>query len=229
MEIQLGAAAIGTQGKLGAIQGMIVEAHTERATDLVVRHHGLLGRARVVPLAHVTGVEGDTVHLDLDEAGFAALDGFVTDRYHAPSQTFTPTGTSETTFSVDAAVSGGGFGGHLGGLPSGRTWPDDTERAVVSAGTPVIDVTGQRIGAVHAFGITTGGVPSRLVLRRGHVIHHDTAIPLDWVKEIADDGILLRVSASQVAEESRAPRPTADRPAASSAAATTPSARPEVG
>ncbi len=68
---------------LGSIQGMIVDTRSGQATDLAVRHHGLLGRARVVPLVHVTRVDTAGAHLDLDEANFAALDGFVDDRHHA--------------------------------------------------------------------------------------------------------------------------------------------------
>ena len=229
MEIRLGAEVIGTQGKLGTVQRVIVESHTERVTDLVVRHHGLLGHTRVVPLGHVANVADDAVHLDLDEAGFEALDGFVSDRYHAPNATFTPPGSSTTTFAVDATVAGGGFGGHLGGLPSGQTWPDDTERAAVGAGTPVIDVTGVRIGAVHELRFAESGAPTRLVLRRGRLLHHDTVIPLDWVKEIGDDGILLRVPASRVAELSRSPQAPAAASAAPREATTAPTARPDLG
>ena len=227
MEICIGATVVGPHGKLGTVRGMIVEADAGRATDLVVRHHGLLGRTRVVPLTHVTTIEDDTVHLDLDEAGFAAMDGFVDDRHHAANRTFIPPGAGGTTFNVDAAVAGGGFAGHLGDLPGDRAWPDDTERAAVMMGTPVLDVAGERIGVVHAFGVMEAGTPSRLVLRQGHLLHHDTAIPLDWVKEIADDGVLLRVPASRVAALAREPHASAAQPAASRDATAPPAAGPE--
>ena len=207
LEIGLGAEVLETHGRLGTVQGVIVDARSGQATDLVVRHHGLLGRARVVPLTHVTGVDTAGVHLDLDEPGFAALDGFVDDRHHAQNRSYIPPGASGATFSVDAAVAGAGFGGHLGDLPGGRAWPDDTERAAVHAGTPVLDSTGARIGVVHTFGITEAGALSRLVLRRGHLLHHDTTIPLEWVKEIGDDGVLLRVLGSQVAQQDRETQP----------------------
>src|SRR3712207_4300207 len=107
MDIHLGAHVVGPHGPLGTVHRVIVEAHTERITDLVVRHRGLRGQERVVPLAHVVRVEGETVTLDLDEAGFAALDGFVPDRYHAHQpDAAAPLGQHPTGYLIDTALAG---------------------------------------------------------------------------------------------------------------------------
>ncbi len=71
----------------------------------------------------------------------------------------------------------------------------------------MLDSTGVRIGIVHAFGITEAGSPRRLVLRRGHILHRDTVLPLEWVKEIGDDGVLLRDLALQYAQQEREAQP----------------------
>jgi uncharacterized protein YrrD len=200
MDIRIGARLVGRDGTLGDVRGMIVEAHGDHVTDLVVRHHGLRRFTRVVPLAHVTQLDGDSVHVDLDEQSFAALDGFVEDRYHAPNIDYTPPGSNATTFSMDAAVAAGGISGHLGSLPGGQSWPDDVERAAVAPGTPVRDAIGEVIGHVSGlqFAAETGA-PTRLSVRRGRLFRHDTVIPVSCIKEIADDGILLIVTERELA------------------------------
>ena len=219
MEIGLGAHVLGRHGPLGEVQRVIVDAQTARITDLVVRHRGLRGQERIVPLAQVRRVAGDTVTLDLDEAGFAALDGFVPDRYHAAEpDAAAPVGTRPTAYLIDAAIAGGptvgggGTGGPVGGYPRSQSWPNNTARAAVAVGTPVRDVTGTPIGTVHAFRFAREtGALGQLSVRRGHLVHHDTPLPLAWLKAIGDDGILLTVPARQVAALATAP-PTAPSP-----------------
>jgi uncharacterized protein YrrD len=204
MEIRLGAQLVGRDGTLGEVRGLIVEAQSNHVTDLVVRHHGLRRFTRVVPLAHVTRIDGDSVHVDLDEHAFAALDGFVDDRYHAPNREYTPPGSSATTFSMDAAVAAGGISGHMGSLPGGQSWPDDVQRAAVAPGTPVRDAIGEVIGHVSGLQFTAEtGTPTQLSMRRGHLIRHDTVIPVSCIKEIADDGILLTVTERELADLAR--------------------------
>lgn len=200
MDIRIGAQVVGQEGALGEVRGMIVEAHSDHVTDLIVRHHGLRRFTRVVPLAHVTGLEGEHVRVNLDEQSFAALDGFVDDRYHASNPSFTPPGSSVSTFSLDAAVAAGGIGGHMGSLPGDQRWPDDLQRAAVTPGTPVHDAVGEVIGQVSGLQFAADtGAPTRLSMRRGHLFRHDTLIPVSCIKEIADDGILLTVTERELA------------------------------
>ena len=200
MDIELGFTAMGTTGRLGTVQRVLVDARVQRVTELVVRDRAVFGHERIVPLAHVTGVEGQTIHLGLDDAGFAAMGGFVAehDRSPDPGATALP-GTEQGQALVDTA---GGYGTVTPPLsrPSGpRGQPHDMQHVVVGPGTPVLDVHGERVGAVHGlrFAAPTG-VPSELMVRSGHLVTHDRAIPAAWVKELADHGVLLTVAKGEV-------------------------------
>ena len=206
MEIKIGADVMGTSGKLGEVHRVIVDARSERVTDIVVKHGFLFGRERIVPLSHVTKVEDGVIYLDLDERGFEAMDGFTDDRYRAPDPSYAgPPGFRRGDFLLDTTVGTGAAGG-IGttsptfGFPGGQqVTPDDLSRPAVSPGTPVLDVNGERIGEVHDFAVSPDtGAPTRLVVRRGMLFHTDTDIPVGWVSEIGDEGVMLNVPKSEV-------------------------------
>lgn len=207
MDISIGADVIGTSGKLGEVHRVIVDARTERVTDLVVKHGFIFGRERVVPLTHVTGVENGVVHLDLDEKGFEIMDGFTEDRYRAPDPSWSgPPGFGGPGYLMDVTVAEGPMMGIAGGpvptlgFPGGeQVSPDDMARPTVSPGTPVLDVEGHKIGEVHEMGFAADtGAPTRLVVRSGGIFHHDTEVPVSMVQEIGDDGVMLNVARSAV-------------------------------
>lgn len=200
MDIELSFTAMGTTGRLGTVQRVLVDARAHRVTELVIRDRAVFGHERIVPLAHVTGIEGQTIHLDLDAAGFAAMGGFVEERDRPPDPGATALpGTEQGQALVDTA---GGYGTVTPplGRPAGpRGQPHDMQHVVVGPGTPVLDVHGERVGAVQGlrFAAPTG-VPSELTLRSGHLVTHDRAIPAAWVKELADHGVLLTVAKGEV-------------------------------
>lgn len=205
MDISIGADVVGTSGKLGEVHRVVVDARTDTITDLVVRHGGLFhGRERIVPLSHVTKVEGGVIHVDLDERGFAALEGYTEDRFRSPEASYLgPPGFRRDDFLLDVTVAEGAQGGGPTppmGFPGGdQVSPDDMVRPAVSPGTDVLDEVGEKIGEVHEISFAPDtGKPTRLVVRSGHIFHHDTEVPADWIKEISDDGILLNVPKSKV-------------------------------
>ena len=207
MDITIGADVIGASGKLGEVHRVIVDARSERITDLVVKHGFLFGRERVVPLSHVTKVEGGVVHVDLDERGFEAMDGFTDDRYRAPDPSWRgPPGFNRNDFLMDVTVAEGPMQGlaggpvPVGGFPGGeQATPDDMSRPTVEPGTPVLDVDGNKVGEVHEMSFAADtGVPTRLVVRSGGIFHHDTEVPANLVREIADDGVMLNVPRAEI-------------------------------
>jgi nucleotide-binding universal stress UspA family protein/uncharacterized protein YrrD len=207
MDISIGADVVGTAGKLGEVHRVIVDARTDRVTDIVVKHGFLFGRERVVPLSHVTGVENGVIRLDLDEKGFEALDGFSDDRYRAPDPNYVgPPGFRREEFLMDVAVATGPVQGLAGGAvpplgyPGGQQLsPDDTARPAVSAGTPILDSEGQEVGEVHDMDFAADtGAPTRLVLRKGFIFKDETEIPVSMIQNISDDGVMLNVTKAEV-------------------------------
>lgn len=206
MEIEIGADVMGTDGKLGEVDRVIVDARSDKVTDIVVKHGFVFGRERVVPLRHVLNTEGGNVYLDMDKRMFETMDGFSDDRYRAPDPSYSgPPGYNNEQFLMDETVAIGPMAAYGGtgaplGFPGGeQTSPDDMARPTVSAGTHVLDVDGEKVGEVHevSFNAANGAI-NHLSIRRGLIFKHDTELPADWVKEVSDDGVMLRVRKGEV-------------------------------
>jgi nucleotide-binding universal stress UspA family protein/uncharacterized protein YrrD len=207
MDISIGADVVGATGKLGEVHRVIVDARTDRITDIVVKHGFLFGRERVVPLSHVTSVENGVIHLDLDEKGFEAMDGFTDDRYRAPDPNYVgPPGYRNEEFLMDVTVAEGPMQGMAGGptpplgYPGGQQIsPDDMSRPAVSSGTPILDSEGREVGHVHDMDFASDtGAPTRLVMRTGLIFKSETEIPVSMIQDISDDGVMLNVTKNQV-------------------------------
>jgi len=208
MDIRVGADVVGKDGKLGEVDKVIVDARSDKVTDLVVKHGGLFGgRERVVPLGHVTGVEGDAVRVDLDKRDFDTMDGFTDDRYHSPDPNYIgPPGFERRDFLVDtyvAAGAAGGFGiqGKPMGYPGGDdVGPDDQERPTLAEGMVVMDKDGEKIGSVGGFSFdaTHGAITHFSVKHGGLFSRENTELPIEWLAEVSADGVLLNVAKDEV-------------------------------
>jgi len=156
-EVGIGSAVEGTDGKLGEVHRVIVDARTNNVTDIVVKHGFVFGKERMVPLSYVDRVDDDgTVHVKLDEHGFEGMQAFADDRFHAPDPDYVgPPGFHNGTFLLDtvffeSAGTGGGWAGKPLGYPGGeQISPDDMQRPMIEPGSPILDVDGEKIGEVH--------------------------------------------------------------------------------
>lgn len=207
MQVQMGATVLGTTGKLGAVHRAIVDAHTDTVTDLVVKHGPVLGGERILPLSLVERVDNDgTVHVTLDEHGFDALEGFTEAHFRAPDPDYSgPPGYDKDLFRLDAlslgSPMGGGVAGKLLGFPGGEeTTPDEIARPTLIPGTLVLDCNGEAVGELHELAVEApGGRPTRLVLRHGRLFPEEVELPVAWIEELSDKGVVLNVSRVRVA------------------------------
>ena len=208
MDIHIGQDVVGRDGKLGEVHRVIVDARSAHVTDLVVKHGSLFGSERILPLGCVAGVENNAVKVDLDQKAFEALNGFTDDRYRAPDPNYSaPPGFRNEEFLIDSAVafSGGAPGAaHAGGATLGypggqQVSPDDMQRPAYSQGTPVLDAEGAKVGELERMAFdSTSGEPTHIVLRRGFLFHHEAELPMSWVQEHGDSGIMLNVNRAEV-------------------------------
>lgn len=212
MEITVGTSVSGTSGKLGEVHRFVVDARSSKATDLVVKHGGLLGGGeRLVPFGHITSVDGDGVHVGLDEHGFDAMTAYTDDHRTArdPDYIGPPSMDQQGTYQGNAALDqmvAAGPVGTLGGIskplgyPGGEQLsPDDQQRPVVQSGTHVIADGGEHVGNVGDVAVSSDdGSLMRLTLKQGTIFKHESSLPKEWVKEFGSDGILLNVSKSEV-------------------------------
>lgn len=209
MDIKIGASVEGTDGKLGSVHRVVVDARSNTVTDLVVKHGALMGHERVVPLSHVTSVDGDVVRLDLDQKGFGVMNGFTPDHFQAPGDDYAgPVGYNRGDFLFLGPGVGGVSGGMLGattplgGRSAGEPMPSDEQRPSVGSGTAIMDAAGERIGEVGALEISSeDGKPTRLSMKSGRIFKQEREIPLAWVSEISDDGVMLNVPKETVEAE----------------------------
>lgn len=208
MAIEVGAEVVGTDGKLGEVERVIVDAREDRATDIVVKHGFLFHGERVVPLAHISRVEDGVVYLDMDKRMFETMNGFTEDHINGPNPDYVGTpdtdlqGTYRGNLTLEATWAAGAAGGLAGkpmGFPGGeQLTPDDIARPALSAGTEVHAQDGEKVGEVSEFSVVPEtGALGRLTVKRG-LFTHDVEIPLDWVQNISSEGVLLTVSKEQV-------------------------------
>jgi uncharacterized protein YrrD len=210
MNISTGADVMGTDGKLGEVDRLIVDARTDQVTDLVVKHGTLFGKKRLVPLTHVTRVEDGCVYLDLDEKGLDAMDGYAEERLGPnPDYVGPPSddlqGTYRGNMVFDTTVAAGAAGG-LGpvgkpmGYPGGeQLTPDLSQRPAIAPGMAVMSADGEKVGEIGDISIAAdSGTLTRVTLKRGTLFKHETEIPVTWVRDLGHEGVLLNVPKAEV-------------------------------
>jgi uncharacterized protein YrrD len=209
MDVSLGADVTGSDGRsLGTIKAVIADARIDRVTELVVKHGLLGGRQWAVPLVHIQRVEGGTVHLDLDEDTLKTMSGVSGPLRGADSDyTGTPSTDAEGSFQGDlqmdsmVAIGAQGPAGKVGGFPGGeQLTPDFMDRPSIYSGIDVLDALGDKVGELDDFSFAHDtGAPTRVTMKRGFLfLRSETEIPIAWVKDLTDDGILLNVPGSEV-------------------------------
>lgn len=210
MEISIGADVHGTDGKIGELTRVIVDARSRKVTDLVVKQGGLLGHERTIPLTHVARVADDGVHLDLTEKAAETMDGFAEGRRGPnPDYVGPPShdlhGTYQGNMALDQAVAAGsaaglGAAGKPMGYPGGEQLDGDfDQRPAVSKGTDVLASDGEKVGDLGEFCFDHDtGAATRIAIRKGLIMKHDVDVPLEWMGDIGARGILLTAPKGQV-------------------------------
>lgn len=203
VKVSIGAEVWGSDGKLGEVDRVIVDAKTDRITDLVVKHGFLFSTRRVVPLVHVERQEGDTIYVGLDKDAFKACAGFAERRYRAPDPDyvgppdFDYEGAHRGNMQLDAIVAMGSqySGGKIFGFPGGeRLSSDDAARPTVEEGTDVIDVNGEKVGDVSGLTVASDdGAITGLRIKAGFLFKRETEIPVKWVEDVSTEGVILNV------------------------------------
>jgi nucleotide-binding universal stress UspA family protein/uncharacterized protein YrrD len=200
-DIRIGAHVRGTSGDLGTVHRVIVDARTNTVTDIVVRHGFAFRSERIVPLEHVSRVDNGTIELDLDNDGFAGMNGFTEEHFHAPDPDYqAPPGFDRGTYLLDTAVLTGstaGFGQPVPaiGFPGGEeTSPDVISRPTIVPGDAVLDIAGEKAGEVGQLSVEpSSGQLTRLTVRHGFAGRAEVDVPLTWIQELSDKGVVLNV------------------------------------
>lgn len=185
-EIRTGADIYCADEKVGHVSRLIADAVSSHITDLVV-DRGLLHAAKVIPL---------------DQA-----DGFSDEKFSDPAGDWSaPPGYSRDDFMLNVVTAfGAGAGyGAMGGRPD--TFPPsptdprpDLIQPDVEAGSPVRATDGSKVGEVAEIDIDpSDGHLIRLTLKRGLLGREHVQVPLEWIEQISNEGVILKTSAAEV-------------------------------
>jgi len=210
LTIAIGDEVQGRDGKLGQVERVIVDADSDRISEIVVRHGlPLLGKHRLVPMSKVQRADGSVLYVDIDSEQFKECEGFEPDRYRAPDPDYTgPPGFDSRAgynFEYEAEIASGpvlfqAAGGKLMGYPGGedasrgRMWG----RPSIAPGDPVLSRDAEKVAEVAELEVNEEGFPTRLVVQKGMIFKKEAELPVEWIGELSDQGVVLRVGKSEI-------------------------------
>lgn len=205
----LGSPVIGTADKLGEVDRIIFDPNTRRAEYLIVKQGGILGGVHVAPFHDIARVDGEGVHLGIDDDAFGHLPSFSDDADRAgdPDHVAPPSeesaGRSAMDFQMDTVTARGSMGSTTDkpmGYPGyEQVVPDDQQLPAIGRGTSVFDAVGEKIGDVGELEVESEtGMVARIVVRRGFIFKNDVEMPLDWLDAWTPRGVGLNVPKSEM-------------------------------
>jgi uncharacterized protein YrrD len=207
--IALGDEVWGRDEKLGEISRVIVDAGTDRVTDIVVKRGGLMSHEYVVPLSWVFGRE-EGVNVSLTVDALEAMPGFSDERYRAADPDYSgPPGfdaraEGNAHLQMNSIVAFGpllayGTSTPVGGFPGGEVVDTGRmARPVIETGEDVLDCNGEKVGEVYSFESDSDGNPRSLIVRKGFIFHDDLELPAGWIDDLSDKGVVLNVPKATV-------------------------------
>jgi uncharacterized protein YrrD len=206
MEIKEGANVVTANGdKVGSVDRVVIDPGTKQVTHLVVRKGLLFTEDKVLPLEYVERSEGDTVYtrqeagsldhlpdylerefIQLDESELADLEtrppAYVSPVYWYPA------------FGQTWATGAGGPYTPAIQVPSTieRNIPEDT--VPLKEGSNVISSDGKHIGDLERILVAPGSDrATHFIISQGLLFKERKVVPVTWVRQIAEDKIILEV------------------------------------
>jgi hypothetical protein len=139
LSVQRGAQVEATDGRVGSVDGFLVEPASGHITHLVLREGHLWGRRDVtVPVSEIDRIEQDTVHLRIDREQVGALAPFV------PGSAGSAIRDASVTKTLDGGTGAARGTDRIQSLiedlaRSDRTIREDARRSLVSIGPPAVE------------------------------------------------------------------------------------------
>jgi uncharacterized protein YrrD len=191
--------------KVGHVARLVADAPDSRIASIVV-DRGLLHGAKLIQLEQVAEVRDRELRLNLSREQFEAADGFADQRFRGPHESWSaPPGYDPQDFLLNAEVaygSAGGYGmsGKPGPFPPSPADPlPNLLRPTVREGTPIRAADGTKVGEVAEIGFFPDeGRLATVIMKRGLLGHERVDLPLDWVDDLDENGLILRKAAAEV-------------------------------
>jgi uncharacterized protein YrrD len=195
LEVRPGAFVVGPDGTHGRVRCVIVSPGSGEARALVVRTGTFRHRDVVLPIETVVEADEEVVRVRLTGAEFDELPDFHEEAFvKAPEGWRTPAGRKQTGALFRLPSPSGTR--DLQPAQSGRT-EDALGGRTLKAGQPVVSRDGEvgRLDLVLLDPATRR--VTHFVVRRGRLLHRDTVVPVDWVRKISHDRVVLDVGRDQ--------------------------------
>jgi len=193
--VVLGSEAVGSDGYRGEVLAVVVDPKAGTATHVVVEPKGRRGLARLVPLDLVDATPGQ-IRLHCTEAEFERLDAAEQTLaefalgYQVPVQLLPPGWRDAGGPTVEGST--------IARIPEKETIDIVPKGEVEERRGDHVHATDGDIGQLRALRIDSGSRRvTHLLVREGHVLHKDVAIPFDTVTGF-DDGVRLSITRQQV-------------------------------
>ena len=190
-ELSLGAQVLATDGELGTLRALIVDAATGSISHLAVTNGEVPNSARLIAMRHVSQADAHQAQLDMSRREALrcprlVVPGTVPDsadqgRDETASAWFLDLSAGEYTFALRRR------------LPT-------AESVLVTRGRPVESVDGDHLGVIDdvVIDVDTGAI-SHLVLAKGHLFgRRQVLIPASRIVEISADHIRADLSPSSL-------------------------------
>lgn len=167
-EIRVGAHVHGPGGDLGRVEAVVIDPVARAVTHLVVGHE--LSTRVLVPIQAVTEASPDLVDIDLDEEEVDALEPFDVPADPEPP----PAGLDVGSYFLSP------YGSPLDGMVEADREAIPAGEITIRRGDEVRSSDGHEVGHVDEFIVHPGdGHLTHVVLREGHVFHHeDVVVPI---------------------------------------------------
>ncbi|MBN1399308.1 MAG: BON domain-containing protein [Anaerolineae bacterium] len=200
IDFHIGADVVCEDEQCGRVSKLVIDPHTHRVTDLVVRKGLLFTKATVVPVESVEEASEEIVQLSLPKDKLSELPEYREREYVAP-----PEGWKEDRFKPEWMLHRVVPGGIIRPVPVAPMIvhrvhegisPTET---VIERGLDVVGVDGG-IGSVdHVLIDRETGEMKLLVVDRG-LLRDDVVIPVRYVRSVTDERITVDLSEAQVDE-----------------------------
>jgi len=203
VDIRIGTEVYCGADKAGKVERVVISPRRKTVTHLIVGRGMVLHKDIVVPIERVVHADQERVDLDLtiDELkqlpDYHVVDYITTDDYLDGEKPYdlrpallAPDPYSYVWGPSTSALAGMVVHHERVGVPQ--------DAAIVRRGTHVESRDG-KVGVVdHVLLDPKQHTVTHIVVREGHLVHKDVAIPIDWVTEIDDGGVFLGVGRAEI-------------------------------
>jgi sporulation protein YlmC with PRC-barrel domain len=199
LDIRIGAEVHCRDGKAGQVERVVISPCRRQVTHLIVGKGLVLHKDIVVPIERVRFADEQHVDLDLTLDQLNELPEYKVVDYVAPDPSWhgsLPYDPGVTVLAVDpyTLAWGPSTPSLAGKVVRHARLGVPRDAAIVPRGSPVEGQDG-KVGEVdHVLLDPRQHTITRLVVRRGLLLHKDVAIPIDWVADVDDRGVILGVS-----------------------------------